>query len=115
MRGRTSRTSCKTPKKVRPQSQAVEPELPFRVVGIGASAGGLEAFSELLRYLPAKTGMAFVFIQHLEPKQRSRLPEILSRITTMPVEVATEGLIVQANHVYAMPATALIARSPSKE
>jgi two-component system, chemotaxis family, CheB/CheR fusion protein len=69
MRGRSRR---KTPKKVRPQSQAANLELPSRVVGIGASAGGLEAFSELLRYLPAKTGMAFVFIQHLEPKQRSR-------------------------------------------
>jgi two-component system, chemotaxis family, CheB/CheR fusion protein len=91
MRGRTRR---KTPKKAHSQSQVADLELPSRVVGIGASAGGLEAFSELLRYLPAKTGMAFVFIQHLEPKQWSRLPEILSRITTMPVEVATEGLIV---------------------
>ena len=101
MRGRTSR---KIPKKVSQKSQALDLELPSRVVGIGGSAGGLEAFSELLRYLPSRTGMAFVFIQHLEPKQRSRLPEILSRITSMPVDVATEGLIVQANHVYAMPA-----------
>jgi two-component system, chemotaxis family, CheB/CheR fusion protein len=101
MRGRTRR---KTLNKIRPTPQLVDLQLPSRVVGIGGSAGGLEAFSELLRYLPSKTGMAFVFIQHLEPKQRSRLPEILSRITAMPVEVATEGLIVQANHVYAMPA-----------
>jgi two-component system, chemotaxis family, CheB/CheR fusion protein len=64
-------------------------ESPSRVVGIGASAGGLEAVSELLRHLPSSTGMAFVFIQHLEPRQTSRLTEILSRITDMPVEVAT--------------------------
>jgi two-component system, chemotaxis family, CheB/CheR fusion protein len=52
-----------------------------RVVGIGAWAGGLEAFSELLQNLPQNTGMAFVFIQHLEAKQPSRLTEILLRIT----------------------------------
>jgi two-component system CheB/CheR fusion protein len=98
------RTRSKTPKKIRQRSQAVDMDIPSRVVGIGGSAGGLEAFSELLRYLQSKTGMAFVFIQHLEPKQRSRLPEILSRITRMPVEVATDGLIVRPNHVYAMPA-----------
>ncbi len=101
MRGRTR---SKTPKKTSQKSPTVDPEVPSRVVGIGGSAGGLEAFSELLRYLPSKTGMAFVFIQHLEPKQRSRLPEILSRITKMPVEVASDGLPVRPNHVYAMPA-----------
>jgi two-component system, chemotaxis family, CheB/CheR fusion protein len=64
---------------------ASESDTPSRVVGIGASAGGLEAVSELLRDLPSNTGMAFVFIQHLEPRQTSRLTDILSRITEMTV------------------------------
>ena len=78
-------------------------DAPTRVVGIGASAGGLEAVSELLRHLPKNTGMAFVFIQHLEPRQTSRLTDILSRITDMPVEVATNQLRMRRNHIYVMP------------
>jgi two-component system CheB/CheR fusion protein len=73
------------------------------VVGIGASAGGLEAFSELLRHLPKNTGMSFAFVQHLEAKQTSRLTEILARITEMPVEVATDGHCMQRDRVYVMP------------
>jgi two-component system, chemotaxis family, CheB/CheR fusion protein len=80
-----------------------QPDGPSRVVGIGASAGGLEAVSELLRHLPSKSGMAFVFIQHLEPRQTSRMTEILSRITDMPVEVATDRLRMKRNHFYVMP------------
>jgi len=80
-----------------------EVSAPSRVVGIGASAGGLEAFSELLRHLPKNTGMSFVFVQHLEPKQTSRLTEILSRITEMPVEVAADGVRMQRDRLYVMP------------
>src|SRR5258708_16547567 len=80
-----------------------EVSAPARVVGIGASAGGLEAFSELLRYLHKNTEMSFVFVQHLEAKQTSRLTEILSRITEMPVEVATDGQRMQRDRVYVMP------------
>lgn len=72
------------------------------MVGIGASAGGLEAFSELLRHLPKNTGMSFVFVQHLEAKQTSRLSEILCRITEMPVELATGGQRMQRDRVYVM-------------
>src|SRR5258708_29061174 len=74
-----------------------------RVVGIGASAGGLEAFSDLLRHLPKNTGMSFVFVQHLEPKQTSRLTEILSRITEMPGEVAAAGERMQRDRLYVLP------------
>ncbi|MGG6296818.1 chemotaxis protein CheB [Leptolyngbya sp. AN02str] len=73
------------------------------VVGIGASAGGLGAFSELLRHLPADTGMAFVLVQHLAPEQESLLGDLLARTTPMPVEVATMGAEVQPNHVYVIP------------
>src|SRR5579862_1781463 len=55
----------------------------FPVVGIGASAGGLEAFTKLLKHLPADTGMAFVLIQHLDPKHESILATLLSRATRM--------------------------------
>src|SRR5215469_5298638 len=82
---------------------APDSDAPSRVVGIGASAGGLEAVSELLRHLPRNTGMAFVFIQHLEPRQTSRLTDILSRITDMPVEVASDRHRMKRNHFYVMP------------
>src|ERR1700736_5344287 len=86
-----------------PDVSSAAQSVPSRVGGIGASAGGLEAFSELLRHLPKNTGMAFVFVQHLEPKQTSRLTDIFSRITDMPVEVAIEGRRMQRDRVYVMP------------
>jgi two-component system CheB/CheR fusion protein len=73
------------------------------VVGIGASTGGLDAFMELLRALPADTGMAFVVIQHLARACESQLPEILSKATTMPVVKAEENQRVEPNHVYVIP------------
>jgi two-component system CheB/CheR fusion protein len=76
----------------------------FPVVGIGASAGGLEAFSELLRYLPEKTGMAFVLVQHLDPRHGSALQEILSRTTKIPVTEVSQGVVVQPDHAYVIPA-----------
>jgi len=74
-----------------------------RIVAIGASAGGLEAFQELIEHLPNDSGLAFVLIQHLAPEQKSMLTEILSRSTTMAVEEITEGISVLPNHLYAMP------------
>src|SRR5262245_14841019 len=78
----------------------------FPIVGIGASAGGIEAFSQLLRALPTDTGMAFVLVQHLDPTHKSQLPDVLSRTTAMPVVAVTDGLRVECNHVYAIPANA---------
>src|ERR1700693_2867813 len=75
----------------------------FPIVGIGASAGGLEAFTEMLQTLPSKTGMAFVFIQHLDPKHVSLLTELLQRQTSMGVLEATNALKVEPNHVYVIP------------
>lgn len=70
------------------------------IVGIGASAGGLKAFRELLRNLSAETGMAFVLVQHLDPTQESLLPDLLARAASMPVHEAREGLDLAANQVY---------------
>jgi len=77
--------------------------LPFPVVGIGASAGGLEAFTQLLQAMPADTGMAFVLVQHLAPTRASMLSEILARATAMPVLEVHDALAVAANHVYVIP------------
>src|ERR1035437_7345208 len=74
------------------------------VAGIGGSAGGLEVFKHLLADLPADTGLAIVFVQHLDPKHHSLLREILSRSTKMPVSEAADGMPVEGNHVYVIPA-----------
>jgi two-component system CheB/CheR fusion protein len=79
---------------------------PFPIVGIGASAGGLEAFTQLLRHLPTDTGMAFVLIQHLDPNQKSLLSEILSRATAMSVVETQDGMVVEPNCVYVIPPNA---------
>jgi two-component system CheB/CheR fusion protein len=76
---------------------------PSCVVGIGASAGGLEALQQLLTYLPSNTGMAFVIIQHLAPNHKSLLSEILAKYTVMPVIEAKNGMRVEKNHIYMIP------------
>jgi two-component system, chemotaxis family, CheB/CheR fusion protein len=75
----------------------------FPIVGVGASAGGLEAFVELLTHLPLDTGMAFVLVQHLDPQHESALTEILSRATRMPVSEVTQNRRVEPNKVYVIP------------
>ncbi|MCP6390646.1 hypothetical protein NL487_27375, partial [Klebsiella pneumoniae] len=62
-----------------PPDDARQPRLPFPVVGIGASAGGLEAYTEFLQACPADAGMAYVLVQHLPPDRESMLAELLSR------------------------------------
>jgi two-component system CheB/CheR fusion protein len=72
-------------------------------VGIGASAGGLEAFSALLKHLPLDTGMGFVLVQHLDPVHDSALTLLLGRATSLPVHEVTNNLRVEPNHVYVIP------------
>jgi two-component system, chemotaxis family, CheB/CheR fusion protein len=79
------------------------PESDFPIVGIGASAGGLDAFSHLLQPLPQDTGMAFVLIQHLAPEHASLLSEILTRTTTMTVHEVQDGMEIRPNCVYVIP------------
>ena len=80
-----------------------EIDVPFPIVGVGASAGGLEAVMQLLRALPADTGASFVIIQHLAPDHASNLAEILSRSTAMPVFEVRDEPEVQPDHVYVIP------------
>lgn len=73
------------------------------IVGIGASAGGLEAFKAFFGSMPVDSGMAFVLVQHLSPDHTSMLAEILARLTPMPVLEGTTGMRANANHVYVIP------------
>src|SRR5262249_9573301 len=78
----------------------------FPIVGIGASAGGLDAMTEMLRNVPHDSGLAFVFIQHHEAKTATALPQILGRATSMPVQMAKNDEEVAPNTVYVAPANA---------
>ncbi len=85
------------------ESSPIHPEVSFPVVAIGASAGGLDAFTALLHALPPETGMAFVLIQHLEPKHESALTSLLSKTTAMRVVEVSDGMGMEPNHVYVIP------------
>lgn len=103
----TARSNKGTATHTRPTENAVggppASVLPFPVVGIGASAGGLEPLSQLLHRLPAVTGMSLVVVLHLDPSHQSRLPEILSRISQMPVQEIKPAQAVQPDHIYVLP------------
>ncbi|MCA9699702.1 MAG: histidine kinase, partial [Myxococcales bacterium] len=87
---------------------ASEPEGagPLRVVGIGASAGGLEALEQLFRAMPEDTGMAFVVVQHLSPNFKSQMVELMGRWTRMQVREAEHEMPLAANDVYLLPPNA---------
>ncbi len=78
-------------------------EQSLTTVGIGASAGGLEAFKSLLECLPIDTGLSFVIIQHLATGQESMLTDILSRFTNMPVQSIKDKMTIEPDHVYVIP------------
>ena len=88
------------------QSAVAPPEPPFPVVGIGASAGGLEAFTQLLSHIPPDTGMAFVLIQHLDPSQPSLLSALMASCAEIPVQEAIDGIEIAPNQVYVIPPNA---------
>lgn len=77
--------------------------VPQQVVGIGASAGGLEALEKFFDNVPANTGMAFVVVQHLSPDFRSLMDELLARHTELPIHLVSDGMLVEAGHIYLIP------------
>jgi two-component system CheB/CheR fusion protein len=81
---------------------------PDLVVGIGASAGGLEAIQALFSKLPRQSGLAFVIILHLDNSARNLIPEILTKETGMPAQEAAEGTVLSADHIYVAPAHAIV-------
>ena len=85
------------------QHGARRPQNTFPIVGVGASAGGLEAFRKLLAALPLDTGMAYVLVQHLDARHESILAELLAKGSRMPVSEVKEDTAVEPNHVYVTP------------
>src|SRR5688572_1210732 len=88
---------------------AVVAAVDFPVVCVGASAGGLAAFTKFLGAIPGTTGMAFVLVQHLAPKHGSQLVQLLSKETRLPVTEAGDGMAVEPDHVYIIPPNADLA------
>lgn len=96
-----------------PRPRASRPSVPphahvrgaadFVIVGIGASAGGLDACRKLLDTLPAGNGMAFILIQHLDPTHESMMVDLLASHTSMPVQQATDGMLIEPDHLYVIP------------
>ncbi len=75
----------------------------MRIVGIGASAGGLAALEEFFRQIPLKSGLAYLVVQHLDPTQKAMLAELLQRVTPMPVREAENGQRIEPDYVYVIP------------
>jgi two-component system CheB/CheR fusion protein len=94
---KTASTSKKSPEKFEGK------EGTFPVIAIGASAGGLEAMMEFLKFLPADTGMAFIYVQHLSPDHKSLLTEILSKKTKMVVQEIDDMDKINPNNVFVIP------------
>lgn len=84
------------------ENKAASP-LPTRIVGIGASAGGLESLEKFFRGLPGDTGMAFVVVQHLSPDFKSMMDELLARHTKMPIRIVEDEMLVNSDEVYLLP------------
>ncbi|OQP55776.1 chemotaxis protein CheB [Niastella populi] len=80
----------------------------FPVVGVGASAGGLDAFKRLIRAIPENSGVAYILVQHLEPSHDSMLVEILQKITPIPIQEITNNVRVEPNRVYVIPSNKLL-------
>src|SRR5574337_255594 len=93
-----------TEEKVKPvKNKAKEPIKAFPIVGIGASAGGLEAIEGFFAHMPSGTNMAFVIIQHLAPKYKSIMGTLLEKYTKMKIEEVKDGMKVEPNCVYLNP------------
>lgn len=84
-------------------TKATEPNTEPRIVGIGASAGGLEALNQFLAHTPADTGLAWIVVQHLDPTKKALLPELLQRVSAIPVHQAGQGMPIKANNLYVIP------------
>jgi two-component system CheB/CheR fusion protein len=104
------KTKTAGPVKVRAARKRPQPEknpetgnTGFPFIGIGASAGGLEAFELFFKSLPPDSGLAFILVTHLDPSHASMLTEILQRITAIPVIEAENQMIVEPDHVYIIP------------
>ncbi len=103
--------SVSPPEKASTKKNAPMPSGFFPVVAVGASAGGLEAYTDFFHALSVDTGMAFVLVQHLDPMHHSLLAEIISKATRMPVEEVKSGVRIRPNRVYVIPSNTFMAIS----
>ena len=107
-RSRKSRRSAEESTEQTQPSQAATSETMPLIVGMGASAGGLEAYKQFFDNMPADSEIAFVLVQHLSPDHVSMMADLLARHTQMPVSEATDGTPVEARHVYIIPPDATL-------
>ncbi|MCC5826539.1 chemotaxis protein CheB [Alkalimonas sp.] len=91
---------------VKVANTSANPAIASHIVGLGASAGGLDALNQFLSHTPSDSGLAWIIVQHLDPTQKAMLPELLQRVTTMKVQEAKEGMAIAANQVYVIPPNA---------
>jgi two-component system, chemotaxis family, CheB/CheR fusion protein len=80
----------------------------FPVVGVGASAGGLDAFKKFIKAIPEKSGIAFILVQHMEPSHESLLTELLQKVTRIPVQEITNNMLVEPDRIYIIPSNKLL-------
>ena len=99
----TSKLKAEKPTRKQKDSSVPETKGIFPIVGIGASAGGLEAFEKFFTNMPPDTGMAFVLVQHLDPTHKSILSELIERYTSMRVVEVEDGIMVEPNSVFVIP------------
>ena len=103
-KGDNGKLDTKTDDSQTPPEETIPSETKnFHIIGIGASAGGLEALEQFVSNMPSDNGIAFVIVQHLDPTAHSSMPETLSRFTKMPAKVASNGLKGEPNSVYLVP------------
>lgn len=91
-----------------PSKEVILSRNQFLVVGIGASAGGLDAFKQFIKAIPVDSGMAFILVQHLDPRHESILSELLQKITLIPVHEVTDKIQVEPDHIYVIPSNKLL-------
>src|ERR1041385_2116916 len=102
-KAKANRTAAKSARPRLNQRADNKKDLPCPIVGVGGSAGGFEAITELLRHLPAKNGMVFVIVQHLDPHHASKLASLLGKVSAMPVIELEKTTKPQPNTVYVQP------------
>ena len=78
------------------------------IVGIGASAGGLNAFKDFISHIPANSGMTFILVQHLDPNHRSLLPDLLQKVTSIPIVEIHDNLAIKPNSIYIIPSNKIL-------
>jgi len=105
----TRKKTAKDKKKVLPEIKAIKKKTAsptngeFHIVGMGASAGGLEAFETFFKHMPNNPGMAFILVPHLDPTHVSLMPELIQKCSTMKVAQVKDGMVVEPNAVYVVP------------